>query len=155
MNCTEEQAAWLAGFLDGEGCVAIMKRAEHDGGEYSPTVTISNTNREVLEQIKEWVGGGYLWCEHKKPTDPRKDIFGFKVTHRKALDMLLKVRPHMRLKTRQADLFLRYYDVAVTRRGKHRQDKTQDSFYHAMKELNRRGKRLDLEKVTMFVTPQA
>jgi hypothetical protein len=143
MNCTEEQAAWLAGFLDGEGSISIDKRAGADSARYAPRVKAANTRREVLEEIRELLGGGFVTKTRRKPTDPRKDIFQFVAANRKGLDIIRRVRPYMRVKNAQADLFLRYYDVAVLSVGKHRGSeirRLQDTLYEEMKELNRKGK---------------
>ena len=142
MDCTAEQAIWLAGFIDGEGSIGIMKRAKRDMGGYQPRVTITNTNRQLLEEIKKWVGGGYLHWNRRTPADHRKDVFTLAVANRIALNLIQEIRPYIRLKAEQADMFLHYYDVAVGPAGPSRGTlKTvQDNIYHAMRQLNRKGK---------------
>ena len=46
--------SYIAGFFDGEGCVTYS-RPHHNGNAYKayPYLTFSNTNRKVLERIKE------------------------------------------------------------------------------------------------------
>jgi hypothetical protein len=150
MDCTAEQTIWLAGFLDGEGSIGIMKRGEGDTGDYQPRVSITSTNRQLLEEIKEWVGGGCLNWTRRNPTDHRKDVFTLAVSNRIALNLIQKIRPYMRLKTEQADVFLRYYAVAVGPVGTNRRGtrKTvQDDLYHAMRQLNRKGKAAESQRI--------
>jgi hypothetical protein len=52
---------YIAGFLDGEGCVSIRKlnMKRKDGSPrfiFAPIIEISNTNREVLEYIRKALG---------------------------------------------------------------------------------------------------
>ncbi len=48
--------AYIAGFFDGEGCVRI-KRANQGGNSYYITATITNSNKAILEYIKDIFGG--------------------------------------------------------------------------------------------------
>ena len=41
-NLTDTQKAYIAGFLDGEGCITIYKRIYNEG--YQPQVIITNSN---------------------------------------------------------------------------------------------------------------
>lgn len=55
-NWTDDQfAAWLAGFFDGEGCIYLGNKKAT-----AFEVSVSNTNRQVIEGIFERVKVGYL-----------------------------------------------------------------------------------------------
>jgi hypothetical protein len=152
MSRTREEAAWLAGFLDGEGYIGISRRPRSDSGPYQPKVQITSTNREVLERIKDWVGGGYLQAVPRKYEDPRKDLFVFTAAYRKGLDLICRVRPYVRLKTQQVDLFLQWYNDAASPPGQRLpEDKRhiQDHLYYRMRELNKKGKSSVPRKRTM------
>jgi hypothetical protein len=152
MSRIHQEAAWLAGFLDGEGFIGISRRAGSDWGPYQPKVQIVSTNREVLERIRDWVGGGYLQAVPRRYGDPRKDLFVFTAAYRKGLDLIRRVRPYMHLKTQQADIFLQWYDDAASPPGQRLpEDKRhiQDRLYYRMRELNKKGKSYVPSKRTM------
>jgi hypothetical protein len=54
-----EELAWQAGMVDGEGCLTISKQVRN--GRPSPafrvSITVSNTNRALLDPFKEMWGG--------------------------------------------------------------------------------------------------
>jgi len=47
---------WLAGLFDGEGCVSFVGTKTN----YSPMVSISSTDRKMLEEIHETLGIGHI-----------------------------------------------------------------------------------------------
>lgn len=49
------QRAWAAGFIDGEGCLAISKVRQpgRKNSTYRPTLTIVQNNLECLEKLRE------------------------------------------------------------------------------------------------------
>lgn len=47
------EAAYAAGIVDGEGCIIIARHR----GRTTPTVSVSNTNRPLLEWLRERFGG--------------------------------------------------------------------------------------------------
>lgn len=53
---------YLAGIVDGEGCILIKSRGETVG---TPSLYIANTNLELLERIKSNFGGRIYLC-HKE-----------------------------------------------------------------------------------------
>lgn len=50
---TTTEAAWLAGFIDGEGCFHAAVRKE---GRMALQVHIANTNRPVMEEVARLLG---------------------------------------------------------------------------------------------------
>lgn len=54
---SKEQLAYLAGIIDGEGTIFIQKHIKNGYTSYWPRFQISNTNRELMEWIKNTFGG--------------------------------------------------------------------------------------------------
>lgn len=52
------EAAYLAGLIDGEGTIALTRR--HRGSERQLVVTISNTERPLLEYVLKTAGAGRI-----------------------------------------------------------------------------------------------
>jgi len=118
---SEWQKAYLAGFVDADGCVSIAS------GGYSPLVRVVNTNLEVIELIQSWAGGTYY-------SEPRskKVMHGlYWCSRRSVLELLLPIMPYMVVKHRQADLVT---DFCLDERS--RDEKS--SIVKEVRELNRR-----------------
>jgi len=45
--------AWLAGFIDGEGYIGLVKQIKPTGGlRYHPQVVITSTDEKIIEEIQ-------------------------------------------------------------------------------------------------------
>ena len=146
MGCVDTELAYIAGFLDGEGCITLVprkKRGVHNG--YFSRVFISNTNESILRWV-EFKLGGYV--NVRKHTNPHKHKRGYQWYISEALceSFLLLVRPYLRIKGEQADLLLEYRKTV--RESKHYPDrlgmdantvKRRNELYQQMRRLNKKG----------------
>jgi hypothetical protein len=97
--------AYVAGFLDGEGCVSLAWRKGKLGYNYiTPIIQITNTNEEVLIWIKSIFGGSIQFRPDTRKT--RKDSWCVTMAGETALKFLKSVRPYLRIKTKQADIVM-------------------------------------------------
>lgn len=118
----QSNAAYLAGFVDGEGSFSITKswgKTKQSSGNITSNqrhaiqLTISNTNKEILDWIVSNFGGtvhvrkmymtakqGYSW---KPNTYKQGEIF------------ILAILPYLRIKRKQAMVALSYYRLAGMR----------------------------------------
>lgn len=46
-----DELSWLGGFMDGEGCLNLLKR--YSGTSYTPKITIVNTNKVLIDKVVE------------------------------------------------------------------------------------------------------
>jgi hypothetical protein len=100
---TELDAAYLAGFVDGEGCISVATRL----GKYlTPTVQVSNTNQAILEYFLSKFGGTIDVRRDTRPT--RKQCNTWRVAGNEARIILRKLLPYLRVKAPQALLALEY-----------------------------------------------
>lgn len=107
---TCEQAAYIAGFVDGEGTIRV-RISRRDGRDSNLShgwhwqFEIFNTNLKVLEIIQEWTGVGAIYGR-----EPR--IFGHKESYQwsvfslKALYVLQQIVPYLIVKKRRAELIV-------------------------------------------------
>lgn len=90
-------AAYVAGFFDGEGCVGFAKNRS----TIYPRVLITNTNIDVLKQIQNMFGGDI------KPLSKRKENwkqgFYLRICWQKAVDFLSEIYPYLVVKNCQAE----------------------------------------------------
>ena len=135
--------AWLAGFVDGEGCFSISKRKSITGRiSYHASIAISNTFRQVLMEISSTLGYGSVG-QTAKPTSLHRASNQYQASGVEALMLAQNLRPHLRVKGAQADVFLRY--PFNSRKGNIRGAISDDDYilrgqlFLEMKALNTRG----------------
>lgn len=122
MPLTEVEKAYLAGIIDGEGCIGIgRRRGATKGGSkplyITPTLQVKNTRKELLEWLVERYGGG-IYESIDKRNDRRKPIWGWVVAGQRALRAIKDARPYLLLKTEQADLLLALKRFSTTKRDR-------------------------------------
>lgn len=99
---TQLEAAYLAGLVDGEGCIHLGTRK----GTYRGRVTIGMTAvaKPLLEDLqKTWAGGIY---QSRPETEKWSAAWVWSVQGEPARKLLLLIEPHLRLKRKQAQLAL-------------------------------------------------
>lgn len=118
--------AYIAGLLDGEGCVLLRKgkpRGEGYNPDYIPYVDISNTYAPVLFWIKEQIGHGCIATAQDKRRNS-KLMFKLYFSYKQAYLLLKAVLPFLQIKREQAKLLILFYEykqgLGATRKGKHR-----------------------------------
>lgn len=104
----ETDAAYLAGFIDGEGYVRIERGTAKRGLEkHRLIVSIANTDIDALRRLAE------LWerpLYHVRGQKGNKDSARVVWSGRNAADILRRVRPYMLVKAAHADLALEFAD---------------------------------------------
>ena len=118
----QSNAAYLAGFMDGEGSFSITKhwaRTKQVSGNvttnwrHAVQVVISNTNREVLEWIVENYGGS---IHTRKMYMTAKQGYSWRPsTYKEGEIFILSILPYLRIKKKQAMVALSYYRLAGVR----------------------------------------
>lgn len=98
--------AWLAGFIDGEGCIQInvMPNRCH------LRLDITQKDRRPLQQIQKWFGGAL--------SKARADRVSYlRISTKQCADTLRAVRPYLRVKQDQADVAIEFQERR-TRNGR-------------------------------------
>lgn len=127
---SETEWAWLAGFVDGEGCISLSKKG-------TPTLSIGNTDSVVIEVIKELCGVGKISCYPPK-NRKHKDYYVFSLHGVDNLyTVLTKITPYLIVKRAHALLmsaFLKDYKAGKL------MWKELGEYVEQFKILNKRGK---------------
>jgi len=101
---------WMAGIVDGEGCLTISKQIRK--GRPSPAfrvmITISNTDLRLLAPFKEKWGGGIYHSIDSRVHKRWKDAWTWHCPQRSEIAFLSAIMPHLRGKKRQAEVILRF-----------------------------------------------
>jgi hypothetical protein len=138
MNITDE---WLAGFVDGEGSFAATT---HPGGGYRISFGLGQTNLEVLEAIRDYLGVGTIYANRSSMTKPMYSLQVGKKADVRAV--CVRLLPHLKVKKRQAELAIQLIDTVVD--NFYGSDRNEEGFrrqgmraelFKELKALNRRG----------------
>ena len=82
-----EVLAYLAGFVDGEGCFLY---------DTSPRITVSNTYLPMLCLFKTLFGGGVYWA--KRGDKSSRNLFQFKIAGDQAIALGWAIAPYLKEK---------------------------------------------------------
>ena len=97
--------SYIAGFVDGEGCISIY-------GLKDVRLSIVNTNLEILKDIQEYFGYGQIRKKSRTPKDKvRKVAYTYEVWGRQTQKILEQLLPYLRQKQRQAQVALEFCDL--------------------------------------------
>jgi hypothetical protein len=107
---TSQQAAYLAGLIDGEGWVAIYrdKRAKEKGYRGQPRIIVNMTCPEVLEWAHEITGLGSLQTA-RKCGPKRKTLYRWQVVSRQAEKLALQIARYSIVKRAELQAILDHY----------------------------------------------
>ena len=107
VRVSETDWARAAAFIDGEGCIYLgrtrPKSAMRNSAEYVPGIQVTNTNRVLIDWFLARFGGRSTTHRAGGNRKPRHD---WRVTNSSAYKVLEGCRPHLLLKSKQADLLL-------------------------------------------------
>ncbi len=98
--------AYIAGFIDGEGCIRI-KKSNQSGNSYYVTLQVTDSDPRPLNAIKE-VFGGKVFFQEKKLTG--KIIWQYYSTTAEAVDTLRVLVGFLLTKKEQAELAIAFHD---------------------------------------------
>jgi len=115
-----DQAAYLAGLIDGEGTITLSRR--HSNERRQLVVSIVSTEREIVAWARETIGAGKV--TRKRTSSIRHaPSFTYSISNRQALEVLRQTMPHLRsYKRRRAELALERYVSLTPRNGKYSPD---------------------------------
>ncbi len=114
-------AAYIAGLIDGEGTITLTRKHSNENRQLA--ITVSNTERGLLDYVLEAVGAGKITNKrvaqaHHTPS------FTYAIYNRQALNLLKQVHRHLRTyKADRAALILQNYLNLTPRNGKYTERK--------------------------------
>ena len=140
---------YLAGFVDGEGSLMIVKSRSRKSGcvQYRARFTVSNTDRGILEEIRRDFGGTIHKVGRGKCS--WKPVYMLVFTDGLIPSLLSVLHPHLRLKRKQTAVQLefidhkkrtpRYYNGRFHPSHPKEVVRFREALYQRMKGLNARG----------------
>ncbi len=102
------KASYLAGLIDGEGYIGIMKHKRYDDltkNHYREVIKIANTDKKLIEWLKNSFGGDME--ERKwKNGENYKTAYCWSKKYTNTEEILRKIMPYLRVKKKQAEIVL-------------------------------------------------
>lgn len=123
MAANDKELAYIAGFVDGEGCITISKSRHHTKNNgvktyFRATLNISQKNPEILEWIHEVLPFGYL----EPPTKSIKtwcNCWKLIWTDYTVLPILQSLLLFLRVKRQQAEIVIEFLENIEKYKGRH------------------------------------
>lgn len=106
----ETDKAWLAGIIDGEGSIFIMRQKRKDrerDTNYILRVTVESTDPFMSTECYKLAGGCQIQ-QKKDPREDRSDTLKWQLNGKKAAKFLSLILPYLRVKTTQAKLAIEF-----------------------------------------------
>ena len=96
--------AWAAGFVDGEGCISIVRQAYKHGRKASMRLvcSITQNNRDVLEHLRDGMGIDARVYKVKRRSFHTKPVFVLNYDGKKAMAFIALLTPHLIRKRAEA-----------------------------------------------------
>lgn len=143
-NLTGVEKAYIAGIIDGEGCIYIDKHTVNKGKNsnhtYALNVRVSMTDRIVYKYLFKLLGGNTYILDRKPPC---KTLYSWYIRNKKAYDFLKMIQSFLILKKPQAELGIKYYEYHLEHRCRGGKNNfmpkeirgQREEFYNLMKKL--------------------
>jgi len=135
--------AYLAGLVDGEGCITICRRKKARGQNknwyYEPQVDVANTDKRIIDCLVDLCGG---WvATPKKNKDHHKQGYYWKITGDNMRQFLRDILPYLRGKKEQARTVLQFptYEHKGCNGRTQKEMKKQEDLWARIKQLNKKG----------------
>lgn len=123
---TATEAAYFAGFVDGEGTITVIRSRQADrrsGWKYQPTVNVANSDLPILRWLRDTCGNGWIKSNfHKKVLAHHRTVYQLRLTANQMRHVLPQLLPYLRVKKTQAVLLLEFLEFTKRRDGLARSD---------------------------------
>lgn len=125
----------MAGFIDGEGSILICRQSWKTKtikrGNFYPRIAVFNTNKEILEYIKNTLNCGNVKISTKTHGN-YKIVYRWEIGKGEDIKRTLEfIKPHLKVKVKQAEILINFLET---------KDLSQKEIYfNQVRELNRKG----------------
>lgn len=131
-------AAYLAGFVDGEGSIMLTPRRDKVAVKFS----ISNTNKAILDWVAVVTGVGAVQ-DHRSGDGTNKACFQYQANSEAAESIIQQIEPYLIVKKEQAKLALETQE-RLRNPALNADRDWQQEYITQMKAMNKRGPNLTL-----------
>jgi hypothetical protein len=145
LKLTVAEKAYIAGIIDGEGCIGLFKNKDISykrGYSYSVITQIAVTDKKLINWIFKKIKSGHRYSSNTNP-QKHKTIFVIRFSVNDSKILLKLIKPYLIIKKKQADILLRFISRKQQARGckglTNKELTFQDKCYQQIKKLKREG----------------
>ena len=146
-NMSVVQLSYIAGILDGEGCISINKRPDRDykhGYSFIAAIRVNNTYKELIYWLRDTIGLGTIVSRKADKKTNRQAIYELKIHTQQAQQLLDVITNFLIVKKKQAKIMTEFNRIKgdnIYRNGPLPDNvwKKMNSLYNEIKRLNKRG----------------
>lgn len=107
-------ASWLAGMLDGDGSVGLLRLARNGRLYFQPTVVFGGADLEAVEDLRDVIGRESVTeMSKRQPRGGAREFFSFGILREHMRPLLLRVKPLLVVKQAEASVLLSYLDEGI------------------------------------------
>ena len=110
---TENEKAYIAGLLDGEGCISISKSKPSKGcvsPSYLDRVHITNTDKRMIDFLIKTTGIGFV-TETQPKNRKHKKRYDWVLSKGAYIEFLNEISPFLIIKKEQSEMLLKYRET--------------------------------------------
>jgi hypothetical protein len=127
----EQDKAYLAGIIDGEGSIMLIKF--HKNEYPSPCVSIASTSIELLDWINQKTMVGRIKSKKNYKPNMHQNSFTYEVKYNDAIKFLTYIEPYLIIpqKKLRAKMIIQQYKSVTPRNGRYNKEllKHKNDFY--------------------------
>ena len=114
---SESEAAYLAGLIDADGTITLCRKHKNENRQLA--VSISNTDRQLLEFVRNSVSSGNITSKRTTKSN-HTPSYTYAVYNRQAFSLLEQITKYLKTyKLKRARLILDKYQEVTPRNGKY------------------------------------
>jgi len=110
LKLSEAQCAYLAGFIDADGCIQIEGKNGENKQSWTLSITLYNCDVAALEKMRDWINSGKVNCRDRNPEKWNKYYY-LKYRAAIAAKLIKKLYPYFVVKKDQADVILEFLET--------------------------------------------
>lgn len=144
LNLTEEQKAYLAGLLDGEGYIGLARakrsKGVYKGSNYAYARMVIAMTSPILNIVQEEYNVGKIYPLRPSKNKKHKDRYDWHIHSNECRSLLPLVIPYLKIKQKQAELLLEYLKLADHKNKSELYRNKVNEIYQHLRLLNKRGR---------------
>ena len=138
-NFTEEDAAYLAGFIDAECCLGISKYKKPKSANFIYKIILScnNTSPNIFYWFMEKIGGSVCFIPRNEKNPKHKNQINWNISGNKLYEILLKVHPFIRSKKEVCEKLMEFYQLTLENGGDRQSEEFKASYLKIISQKER------------------
>lgn len=124
LTLSEGDKSYLAGLIDGEGCIFIAKHNPkgHASPVYNLQLIVSMTDEPVVRRCKQMTGVGFITITDRPQGNPNYRVYyRWTVNKKDAYSLLTQIKDLFTVKRGQAETAIEFVRLGIERSGRYGQ----------------------------------